>query len=1198
MMEVELAKCCICDACQLWPFVNIRFHSWWCEDFNLCEVCHHKHGLELPSPHQSNPSSVAVHTENTQDHVSLERASGCIQPSFSKPSDARWSYRGQESFREKLEEDWPRRYKIARNCFAWIQKIPMSVDSGMATIFEDIKSKDSSQEIAAEQTAETPYKLDETEVCNGRYPRCLTPKHKIFLSHAGPEKGFVEQLNIDLEGIHHFGVFFDKDGDSLPKGEQFPGRIFEAARNCELGVVVMSDEYFHRKWPMLELAAFVKESRKRESFKILPLFYKLTAAEFKQEDRQKRWFESWNRFSPRIDVQEWKDALKVLAKYNGMSFVSANGDVVYRAEIKEEIWKTVTPYIKEDDSHILGSVRMSKMIEKELGVFDDDRFSSPNSPQPRFIGMYGSGGEGKTTMCKVVCNNLLQAFRGKVCHIELGSKPNPLDLQKQLLQLFLNLEKIDMLVTNVLKGRYLLKEHLPNHCVLLVLDNVWDNVDALEEAKSYLTLPFKKGSIVLVTSRTMETLKRIPVDIKWHKFFEMPVLEVEEARSLLAQSAGCSISSLNSEAEKEELERLLNVCCFNSATKKSRYHPFIIKVLGAKVGNDPSKWKDIMGFKHVINEKRNPFFSRLRLGYDDLPKKTQKMYLDLVLCIGQTHPRPINTKYKTAVDRYFETTWGEDRKSIAGFLQVLQTKALLEKTISEGEDAFYIHDLYIEFAQLEVIEEGLEHEKTCVLKPEGDDRYFQKGRLSIEGGDFTSLAKLNLCSKCNEPDLMNVNNCKKLTNLDLRGMNNLSKLYVATGCSELLKIHVENIPTLHDLFWTSGCSNGFNFPSLAGLVALRKLEIWDCHAYATKEVWGTHDLNGGYTSSSASGTATRSEWPSLIDSVLNLIHSRRKITPAEQIVDFSACTKLEMFRITNVPGIIRLSNLEGLKCVRYLTLYCLPDLVELPDLSCLISLTDMRLRGLPKLNRLLGLHGLSKLGRLDLRTCPLITELPGIELLSELQTVGCWYTSLQGLPNLSRLQKLRALYLVGCERLTGLGSIGALHGLELLDVSNCRNFSKLPAELRTSPLENLNVSGTSVSEIPDIGDYRSLQYLCCANSRMAGLSDLSNLQFLRTVDLSFCLELRCVPKSIALPTLEIFDVRGCAALEYCPDFTNSRALKELYLCPLVDPNSVKLPNEDGQLPREGQQLHGDDTTNKRQLSDGETGTEKKMKRTH
>ena len=197
-----------------------------------------------------------------------------------------------------------------------------------------------------------------------RYPRCLTPKHKIFLSHAGPEKGFVEQLNIDLEGIHHFGVFFDKDGDSLPKGEQFPGRIFEAARNCELGVVVMSDEYFHRKWPMLELAAFVKESRKRESFKILPLFYKLTAAEFKQEDRQKRWFESWNRFSPRIDVQEWKDALKVLAKYNGMSFVSANGDVVYRAEIKEEIWKTVTPYIKEDDSHILGSVRMSKMIEK------------------------------------------------------------------------------------------------------------------------------------------------------------------------------------------------------------------------------------------------------------------------------------------------------------------------------------------------------------------------------------------------------------------------------------------------------------------------------------------------------------------------------------------------------------------------------------------------------------------------------------------------------------------------------------------------------------------------------------------------------------------------------------------------------------------------------------------------------------------
>ena len=30
------------------------------------------------------------------------------------------------------------------------------------------------QEIAAEQTAETPYKLDETEVCNGRYVNFLT----------------------------------------------------------------------------------------------------------------------------------------------------------------------------------------------------------------------------------------------------------------------------------------------------------------------------------------------------------------------------------------------------------------------------------------------------------------------------------------------------------------------------------------------------------------------------------------------------------------------------------------------------------------------------------------------------------------------------------------------------------------------------------------------------------------------------------------------------------------------------------------------------------------------------------------------------------------------------------------------------------------------------------------------------------------
>ena len=82
----------------------------------------------------------------------------------------------------------------------------------------------------------------------------------------------MEQLNVDLSKVHHFGTFFDKDDASLPKGEQFPQKIFDAAKQCELTIVVVSSDYFMRKWPMLELASFVEAQKTRPELKILPVF--------------------------------------------------------------------------------------------------------------------------------------------------------------------------------------------------------------------------------------------------------------------------------------------------------------------------------------------------------------------------------------------------------------------------------------------------------------------------------------------------------------------------------------------------------------------------------------------------------------------------------------------------------------------------------------------------------------------------------------------------------------------------------------------------------------------------------------------------------------------------------------------------------------------------------------------------------------
>jgi hypothetical protein len=160
----------------------------------------------------------------------------------------------------------------------------------------------------------------------------LRPRHTIFLSHSGAQKNFVEQLYEDL-GRAKQTPFFDKRPDSLPKGEKFAQLIFQAARQCELAVVVVSEEYFSRsKWPMLELVAFVQARH----CVILPLFFGLSCNEFSDVKRRQLWFKRWDEWAQedaRIRVDVWKEALKELDRRNGLEYAEALGEVTFRREV-------------------------------------------------------------------------------------------------------------------------------------------------------------------------------------------------------------------------------------------------------------------------------------------------------------------------------------------------------------------------------------------------------------------------------------------------------------------------------------------------------------------------------------------------------------------------------------------------------------------------------------------------------------------------------------------------------------------------------------------------------------------------------------------------------------------------------------------------------------------------------------------------
>ena len=189
-------------------------------------------------------------------------------------------------------------------------------------------------------------------------PCGLEKKHKVFLSHSGADKAFASHLYRRLISVHHY-PFFDVREDSLPLGDKFADIIFQASKQCRLAIVVVSDDYFKSKWPMLELASFVEaKDGVNPEMKILPLFYRLTIAEFKEPERQRVWFEKWERLKEsdeRLDILSWENALRVLGGHNGTVYCGPpQTEDEYIESILQSVFRLVPPDVLYEDSHVKG----------------------------------------------------------------------------------------------------------------------------------------------------------------------------------------------------------------------------------------------------------------------------------------------------------------------------------------------------------------------------------------------------------------------------------------------------------------------------------------------------------------------------------------------------------------------------------------------------------------------------------------------------------------------------------------------------------------------------------------------------------------------------------------------------------------------------------------------------------------------------
>ncbi|KAG0561334.1 hypothetical protein KC19_9G056300 [Ceratodon purpureus] len=400
-------------------------------------------------------------------------------------------------------------------------------------------------------------------------------KHKVFLSHSGEQKDFVEQLCMDLEARGYIFPFFDQRQHSLPKGKDFVPFIKEAAQLCHAAVIILSEKYLFSKWPMIELAEFhAAQQAGNKQLSMLPLFYKLAVDDLDDRAIEDRWMPRWRQLAKddrRIDVEKWGAAVRALRKANGLVFgKSGTSEVGYRKEIVQSIFRLSPPDLLYGSwREMVGYDRMCEIAK--------NRFVRHKGVGAAVLGLYGTTGRGKTTMCKALCDRFFAEFSGRVCHVELGEM-STVKRQKMmgkrtklmLKSLKLMLKKLcgiegDVLdsITDVCQGMELLRDHVHREPVFLAIDNVIGDESSLAEAREYLKVGFHPHSRILITSRSKSNVQEL---LSGGEFcIAMPRLRVNEAGEIFLRSAAPmrSISGLTDE-ERRIVGLCIQQCLFES----------------------------------------------------------------------------------------------------------------------------------------------------------------------------------------------------------------------------------------------------------------------------------------------------------------------------------------------------------------------------------------------------------------------------------------------------------------------------------------------------------------------------------------------------------------------------------------------------------------------------------------------------------
>ncbi|ONI28796.1 hypothetical protein PRUPE_1G161800 [Prunus persica] len=481
-------------------------------------------------------------------------------------------------------------------------------------------------------------------------------KYHVFLSFRGfdTRSNFTSHLYsaLRLQGINTF-----MDDDELRRGEEISSALLTAIEDSRISVVVFSENYASSKWCLDELVKILdcKESNQQL---IIPVFYKVNPSDVRNHRGSfgDALANMERKYKDELDkVKKWRAALSQAAALSGFPLDEHRSEAELIHKIVQEISQRVIDrtylYVTE---YPVGMHYPVQDIIKLLDLGEND---------VRMVGLWGTGGIGKTTIATAVYNSIAHEFEGcsflaNVKDSKGGGLAKP---QRTLLSEILGDTNLE--VANVHKGATMIKQRLSCRKVLLVLDDV-DDMEQLYKLVGACDW-FGVGSRIIITTRDKQLLTAHHVNL----IHEVRILDDPEALELL-----CWHAFKRSGPPLDDYVKLAE-----RAIHYAQGLPLALKVLGSCLcGGSTEKWEATLdGFKSTKIQ------DVLEISYNALDHSVQEIFLDIA-CFFKGRSRMHVTKILVACDP-------NARYSI----EVLVEKAL----ISVEGDHIQMHDLLEEMGK-------------------------------------------------------------------------------------------------------------------------------------------------------------------------------------------------------------------------------------------------------------------------------------------------------------------------------------------------------------------------------------------------------------------------------------------------------------------------------------------------------------------